>query len=87
MAADMTPYRTKMQEKIKSIWQKQTRAKAEIKVVFKIQADGSVSDLKIAASSGNSKLDQKAIDAVKKAAPFGTLPAFCPSPFEADYTF
>lgn len=44
-------------------------------VVFTINADGSISDLSIRATSGSEILDNAALEAVKKAAPFKAPPA------------
>lgn len=45
-----------------------------VEISFKVSKTGDVSDLNIAASSGNKALDESALDAVRRAAPFRALP-------------
>ena len=64
-----------MRGEISKAWQLPKGTSKHISVSFKIKSDGSISNLKIDSSSGNKKLDQKALAAVKEAAPFDSLPA------------
>lgn len=50
-------------------------AKGEVQVRFVIAASGSVSGIKVVASSGHPLLDQEAIATVRRAAPFPAIPA------------
>jgi TonB family protein len=80
------PYMAKVQAKIAKAW-KVPADSNKIKVLFKINRDGSISDLKIVNSSGDPDLDEKALTAVKRAAPFDKLPPLSPSTVDADFTF
>jgi TonB family protein len=83
---NMTPYMDAMEAKIAKAW-KLPAGNDSLKVRFKIQNDGSVTDLKIDRSSGHAKLDKAAIAAVKGASPFGKLPPLSQPTVDAEYTF
>jgi protein TonB len=69
-------YMAGVQRKIWMIWQQQIRGGTPqpVAVVFTILADGTVTDVRVAQSSGAFLLDQAAQRAVYSAAPFGPLP-------------
>lgn len=50
-------------------------ARGDVAVTFTIAASGSVSGIKVVASSGHPVLDQEAVATVKRAAPFPSIPA------------
>lgn len=50
-------------------------ARGDVAVTFTVAASGSVSGIKVVASSGHAVLDQEAIATVKRAAPFPAIPA------------
>lgn len=50
-------------------------ARGDVQVSFVVAASGSVSAIKVVASSGHAILDQEAIATVKRAAPFPAIPA------------
>ncbi|TPL36286.1 TonB family protein [Mesorhizobium sp. B2-4-6] len=52
----------------------QAKARNNARVVFVVAADGSVSDLQLAESSGSAELDQFALTLVRKQAPFPPIP-------------
>ncbi|WP_224543580.1 TonB family protein [Mesorhizobium sp. CA16] len=52
----------------------QAKARNNARVVFVVAADGSVSDLQLAESSGSTELDQFALTLVRKQAPFPPIP-------------
>ncbi|WP_245456436.1 TonB family protein [Mesorhizobium sp. M2A.F.Ca.ET.043.05.1.1] len=52
----------------------QAKARNNARVVFVIAADGSISDLQLAESSGSAELDQFALTLVRKQAPFPPIP-------------
>jgi TonB family protein len=86
-STDMVSYVAKMQKKIRIVWQLPANSNTKIKVLFKIKSNGSICDLRIGSSSGEAQLDKKAIEAVKKAAPFDKLPPLSQATFETEYTF
>ena len=52
----------------------QAKARNNARVVFVVAADGSISDLQLAESSGSAELDQFALTLVRKQAPFPPIP-------------
>lgn len=69
------PYLKKIQKKIKSNWHpKHSTQSKKIAVLFKINKDGSLENLKIYKSSGEDDLDQEALNAVTRSKPFDPLP-------------
>ncbi|RUU01866.1 TonB family protein [Mesorhizobium sp. USDA-HM6] len=52
----------------------QAKARNNARVVFVVSADGSISDLQLAESSGSAELDQFALTLVRKQAPFPPIP-------------
>jgi TonB family protein len=85
--ADMASYTTKMQAKIIKTWQLPVHSDKVIKVLFKINNNGSISNLKIDSPSGDAKLDQKALTAVKRASPFDKLPPGSPANIDSQFVF
>ena len=69
-------YLAGVQRKIWTIWTQQLKGdlRQPIAVLFTILADGSVTDVRVAQSSGAALLDLAAQRAVFSAAPFGPLP-------------
>jgi len=69
-------YLAGVQRKIWSIWAQQVKSdfRQPIAVFFTILSDGSVTDVRVAQSSGIAMLDLAAQRAVASAAPFGPLP-------------
>jgi TonB family protein len=58
-----------------------------IVVLFVIQPNGAVTDLRIGTSSGSAVADKAASSAVEKAAPFGKPPSGITSPQKWQFTF
>jgi protein TonB len=52
----------------------QEKALNNARVVFVVMADGSISDLQLAESSGSAELDQFALKLVRQQAPFPPIP-------------
>ncbi|TIX79507.1 MAG: energy transducer TonB, partial [Mesorhizobium sp.] len=52
----------------------QASARNNARVVFVVMADGSISDIQLAESSGSAELDQFALTLVRKQAPFPPIP-------------
>lgn len=72
----ITNYKGKVRRKIARRFNPKTRtAKRDAVVSFTIGRNGSANSIKLARSSGNSKLDRAALSAVKKASPFPALPS------------
>lgn len=72
---DFGPYMKRMQDKIKSYWVPPAMdLNAQIVVKYRILKNGSLDSYGISASSGSQELDNAAIEALKKAAPFEPLP-------------
>ena len=53
----------------------QASARNNARVVFVVMADGSISDIQLAESSGSAELDQFALTLVRKTAPFPPIPS------------
>lgn len=72
---DFGPYMSYVQKRVKSHWSpSHISTKAFSVVLFKIHQTGTISDLKLDKSSGVRNIDQAAMSAVEKAAPFDPLP-------------
>ena len=54
------------------------RVHGKVQLVFSMQRDGTVTDVRIESSSGYSVLDQAAIDTIRRAAPLPRIPAELP---------
>jgi periplasmic protein TonB len=72
---DMGPYFAKIKRRVKKNWQPVSVNQEEYTVLtFAIERSGQITGLKVAKTSGDEQADREALDAVKNAAPFGTLP-------------
>ena len=69
-------YLASVQQRIWALWMQQVKTGMQeaVTVAFTIQADGSVTDIKVVQSSGAVLLDLAAQRAITSAAPFGPLP-------------
>ena len=63
-----------VQKKIKKNWKPYDKNKGVIKTFFKINSDGEVYSIKIIESNTSKNNEDKAIEAIKKSAPFKPLP-------------
>ncbi len=74
---------------IERYWNPQTRdSEIKVRLTFTIYANGSISDVSISHSSGDTFIDKLAIRAVRQAAPFGKLPpGYASSSLQLDCTF
>ena len=73
--ADLGPYLSALWRRVKKNWKPTTPQDDRYTVVvFSIHRDGNISGLKLVQSSGSSVADKEAIEAIKKSAPFATLP-------------
>ena len=81
---DFTKYMSEIQRKIRANWIPpiyNSNSSKKIVVIFKISKDGSLLSYKVTNSSGIQDLDNSAINAIKKSAPFNPLP----KEYEEDY--
>lgn len=77
-----------LQRKIRQNWlpPKDARSK-RVEVLFSINRDGTMANLKITRSSGSSMADQAALRAVRNSARFRPLPKYSPSSVDVKFTF
>lgn len=82
------PYMAKLQKQIKAQWKppKQPSTK-HCEVLFKVERNGTLKDLKLTESSGTSMLDITALQAVSEAAPFPSLPDGSAESVDIQFTF
>ncbi|MCA9818646.1 MAG: TonB C-terminal domain-containing protein, partial [Cyanobacteria bacterium HKST-UBA01] len=85
---DFGPYMADLQRRIKRAWfpPKGNESK-RVMVVFKVHRNGTMSNLRLARSSGLAIADQAALKAVTNAAPFRPLPAGAPDDVDIQFTF
>jgi TonB family protein len=67
-------YIAQLQSRIEDNWTRSPVGNARARISFRIHADGSISDLAVAESSGFDTFDLSALRAVENAAPFPPLP-------------
>ncbi|HEY9788385.1 MAG TPA: energy transducer TonB [Candidatus Obscuribacterales bacterium] len=85
---DFGPYMADLQRKIKRQWYPPKSLEPKrVTVLFKVYADGRLSDLRLEHSSGSSVSDHAALRAVEKSAPFSPLPAGSPEKVDIQFTF
>ena len=88
-SANLTSYITSLQKKVNNNWapEKMTEAQS-VELDFLVNADGSVSDLKIVKSTENKEFNKFALDAVNNSAPFDIFPAsFNQEPLKMKFVF
>lgn len=85
---DLKPYMEMLQQRIKSNWLTTTDASetAEVLTAFTVQTDGTISDILITKSSGNTKSDQAAIAALRRTT-LDPLPKGAPSFLTVNFKF
>ncbi len=85
---DFSKYMLELQRRIKRAWFPPSHTeKNRVKVLFKIHANGEMSNLRITESSGLAIADQAALAAVRNAAPFAHLPENSPENVDIEFTF
>ena len=85
---DFGPYMNELQRRIKRAWRPPRGNESKrVVVVFKINAEGELSDLSIKKGSGFEPSDKAALLAIQNAAPFARLPIGAPSPVDIEFTF
>lgn len=85
---DFGPYMQDLQRRIKKHWEpprgQETR---RVQIIFKIHADGKMSNLRISRSSGLNKADDAALKAAEAASPLRPLPEGAPDDVDIEFTF
>ena len=86
---DFKDYMPKMQNKIKSNWNPPKSEKpSKVILNYEIKKDGTLGEIKVSTSSGDNKVDEMAIEALKKSAPFEPLPkGFAGDKVDVQFTF
>jgi len=85
---DFGPYMADLQRRIRRAWiparQPDSR---QVVVVFKIHPNGEMSNLRLTQTSGSAEADQRAMQAVERAAPFRPLPDGQKDEVDIQFTF
>lgn len=85
---DFGPYMAELQKRIKRRWfPPKDQETKRVVVFFKIKRNGQMTDLKIDKSSNVAMADTAALEAVKSAAPFRSLPSGAPAAVDIQFTF
>ena len=86
---DFGPYMAELQRRVKRNWIPPEQGNSRRSVLrFSISRNGEVSNLRVGKSSGNPDSDAAAMDAVRRAAPFRTLPtAYKQRNIDIQFTF
>lgn len=81
-----TNYPGQVMRRISRVRKPNTNARGAVMVSFHISASGSLLAVSVAQSSGNTQLDQMALQVVQRAAPFPTPPAGAQTRFNVEIT-
>lgn len=85
---DYGPYMQAVQAQIKKRWHPPKGENSRsCTASFKIARDGTISDLRLASSTGTQEADESALKAVRDAAPFRPLPLGAPRTVDIEYAF
>lgn len=85
---NFSDYMADLQYRIKQKWHPPKDSETKRTVVsFKVSETGDMSALKMDETSNSAEYDQSAMEAVEKAAPFGSLPAEAPEKVDVQFTF
>lgn len=88
LSSSLAEYLKDLHRKLKHAWSPPPGTVHHIKVVFRLNANGSLISTQLIQSSGNQVADDSAIAAIRKAAPFGELPGDYTHQFlDLAYTF
>lgn len=81
-------YMAALQRRIRRAWAppRQPRSKSTI-AVFTIGTNGELLNLKLQRSSGDSTMDQAALQSIRNSAPFAHLPQYSPDSIDVQFTF
>jgi len=83
------PYLEALKRRVERQWRHENpNSSTETIVVFSINRTGQVTDLSMRRGSGSSRVDQAAVNAIQRAAPFAPLPAgYRPLQLNIEFTF
>lgn len=85
---DFGPYMADLQKKIKKAWMPpRQQSSKRVTTCFKVHRDGSISDVRVDSSSGDSATDEAGLNAVRDASPFQKLPEGSPDLVDIQFTF
>jgi TonB family protein len=86
---DFGPYMASLKRRVQRYWNAPDEGNTlRVLLYFKVSRSGDISKMRVTCSSGNPTFDQAAIDAVQRAAPFGSLPnAYKGNFVEVTFTF
>jgi TonB family protein len=85
---DFGSYMENLKDKIKNCWWPRREFNhGKTITTFKVNADGSISELRVLQASGSPYSDRCALKAVQWAAPFDPLPTFAPEQVSIQFTF
>jgi colicin import membrane protein len=84
----LNSYLKEIHKKLKRAWMPPGDRSSRAQILFRIRRDGSVAFLRLVKSSGDSEVDQSAIQAIRAAQPFGVLPKdYLPEALDVSYSF
>lgn len=82
------PYMNQLQRRMKRNWSPPAGSISRaVTVLFKIHADGSITNVRLLRSSGSGACDRAAINAVQATSPFMPLPPGASAPVSIEFTF
>jgi TonB family protein len=85
---DVNPYMDNLKNRLNRTWVSPKLPKpCNVTIAFMLDAQGKVVEAKVKRSCGNKTVDEQAVLAVKRAAPYGDLPHGSSDRFNIEYTF
>lgn len=86
---DLGPYLSNLRRRVQERWNPNTPDQRRQAVIgFTISRSGQISNMRVLQTSGNAQTDAETINAIQRAAPFGTLPEQFPhNQLEIEFTF
>jgi TonB family protein len=86
---DFGPYMASLKQRVRRYWNAPNAGNMQrVLLNFEVTRSGNISKVRVTCSSGDPTFDQSAVDAVQRAAPFGSLPtAYKGDSIEIDFTF
>jgi len=81
-------YRTDLEAQVKEAWLPPVGMESvRVKVVFKVQKNGDLTNLRILISSGLPSVDAAAVESIKNASPFNPLPEYFSHSLDVQFAF
>jgi TonB family protein len=85
--ADIEPFMNRVRNKIAAVWRApETKTECQVSVLFVLDKAGAIKQVSIKKPSGYKIVDDTAVSAIRKAAPFGALPDPNIESFPIEYT-